>query len=133
MTRGRHRLAAAVLATLHLAFYTAGEALHWLPGMGHFEEMSCGVCVWNGAPRQHDASDQPVEPEGSWKSQQEDPGQVLTLDDCPICQLTSVVFNQATTVCSVITLPTCGQVYLIAVPSAPSINVVAYGARAPPC
>lgn len=133
MTRGRYRLLVVVLAAFHLGTYTAGEALHLLPGMGHFEEMPSGICVWNGAPRQDRALCCPVEPSDGWRSQEDQPGEVLGLDECPICHLTSLTFNRVLTTCSVIILPTCGQFYLTAAPSAPSFNVAAYGARAPPC
>lgn len=132
MRRRRHLALVLFVAGLHLAVSVGGEALHYIPGMGHFEEMSCGVCVWKGAPRHDPAPWHPLAPDGELGQPERSPGEVLGADECPICHLISQAGDRARAVCWLPALEFLGSSHVLAPPAVAAACVSPYGARAPP-
>ncbi len=119
------------LALVHLVCVTGGEALHMLPGLGHFEQTPSGRCYWNGGAR-----DLPlpidVSPAGAWQAPSRAPGEVLGPDECPICVLVGLAWNQGEMVSVVDDGYFHGLVYVLPTSVVSQDTVAAYGARAPP-
>lgn len=128
----RFRYLAVFIACLHLVQATAGEALHLLPGMGHFEEMPCGNCLWNGGADYRAQVPLPRDPAGEFRALGSVPGEVLGADECPICLLVTLSGKRE----SAPSLPADGTLFAATCTSTPpvaALDVVAlYAARAPP-
>jgi hypothetical protein len=134
MKSSRHQsLVVLLVAGLHLAVTVGGEALHYVPGMGHCEEMPGGVCVWHGGAPDHDTPFRPVHPDGDVTEPPEQPGANLDPDECPICHLASQAGGRAGPICWLPTLHFLGQFRFSEPPSVAFAPVTQNGARAPPC
>ena len=136
MKRVRHPWLAIALASLHLLLTTVGEALHFLPGMGHYEQMPCGVCLWLGAG--HDdmpsCEDLPVDSEHAAiaRGHGQDTDEILGEDECPICHLVSMAYARNAAVCWLSPLTLCGEAHAVLPPVVALSTVTHCDARAPP-
>jgi hypothetical protein len=133
MRRLRSRWIPIVLVCVHVALTTAGEALHLLPGLGHFESICGGVCMWVGAAEDCHPPAESNLPGGAWSRLGDRPGEVRDGADCPICHLVSLAYNRTAAQAWTAPAPFCGHL-----PSAPRPRIAFCGltlhaARAPPC
>ena len=124
---------AVALAIVYLTFFTAGEALHLLPGMGHFVETPSGICLWIGG-----ATDQESLPLGdnsgpTVEAARSGLGQVLDTDECEICGFLALAASSVMIVCVLTFELLLGQAAVLLPVRLPSLLRSAYAARAPPC
>jgi hypothetical protein len=86
----RSRWLAIVLGAVHVTLTTVGEALHLLPGLGHFEGSPCGACLWAGAARHDHLSADAHAPGVAWAASDDESSNVFDDEECPICHLVSL-------------------------------------------
>lgn len=121
------------LAGCQLAISAAGDGLHFLPGMGHFEVLPCGCCMWNGAPRDDWSPRAPVLPdEQGFSSERGLPGEIAGPDDCPICRLVSMSRDRGAPVGWLAGSILCGEVSILPPQIVLSPRATLCSARAPP-
>lgn len=122
-----------LLAGCQLAISAAGEGLHFLPGMGHFEQTPGGYCLWNGAPRHDWTPCAPVLPgDPQLSSEHGLPGEIAGPSDCPICRVISLSFSRGPALGWLSGAILCGQVSIPPPQIVLSCRATLYGARAPP-
>lgn len=129
-----HRLTVLLIAVL-LIISLAGEALHLLPGMGHYVRMPSGKCLWLGASQgdEHDLNKPaPVGPGHAWETPKDKRGDILSEDECAICSLLSLSSDPCTVACW--TPPTLlfGSSDIYQSPLVLLDEMYLHGARAPP-
>lgn len=115
-------------STLALNF---ADALHWVPGMGHFEELLPGVVVAQGVA----LPDTDVPDNGPHRGVQrpdDEPLRVLSAADCPICRLSAAAKPKAGGAVFYLTLPCVDKVTTLSPLDAHVEAARTWQARAPP-
>lgn len=133
MKSSRHFALVTLLAALHITLSVGGESLHFLPGMGHFEELPGGACVWKGLPRNVSYPGHLANPGGDLGDPQGEPGDVLGEGECLICHFVAQLANRERASSWLPAFDLRGHVHFCAPPAVAAACVSPYGARAPPC
>lgn len=129
----RHPAMAIVLAVVYLTLFTAGEALHLLPGMGHFLETPSGICLWVGGSTEQEPL--PWDNDGcpTFEMARHGLGQVLDADECEVCSFIALAASFLAIACVLTAELLSGQAAVFLPACAPLLSRKPYAARAPPC
>ena len=129
-----HRLTVLLIAVI-LTISLAGEALHLLPGMGHYVCMPNGHCLWLGISQSdgHDLGESDSPESGhAWNVPKDPKGRILSEDECAICNLLTLRFKPCVVICEAPPSLLLGTLDIYQTAFILSGEVSLHGARAPP-